>query len=51
MYYWLHCIVLWVLLLFWAGDVIAALCPNVINILLGISVEQSWLLLRGIVMN
>lgn len=34
MYYWLHCIVLWVLPLFWTADVITALCPNVINIIL-----------------
>lgn len=39
-YYWLHCIVLWVSPLLWAAEVITALCPNVINIILGSAVEQ-----------
>lgn len=40
MYYWLHCVVLWVLPLLLAAEVITALCPNVINIILGSAAEQ-----------
>ena len=36
-HYWLHCIVLWVLSLLWAAELITALCPNVINIILQVA--------------
>lgn len=46
MYYWvaLYC-ALGCAVLFWAAEVITAVCPNVINIILGVLVERGVLLL------